>query len=188
MSLDPALVLLIRAIMALLFLWAALHKLDITRFQAVLAAYRVIPLPLVAATSRLVILVEVLLGIGWAMGIMLQAVAVASAVLLGTYAGAMAVNLVRGRDYIDCGCGFGTDQQAEQKISWALVARNTVLLIVAGLATLPVAARDTGLLDGFAVVTGTLALTLLYAAYNQLQVNDNAIRSWRKPARGATPS
>ncbi|GIS18476.1 MAG: hypothetical protein CM15mP120_03920 [Pseudomonadota bacterium] len=72
--------------------------------------------------------------------------------------------MLRGRQHIDCGCGGeGTP------ISWGLVLRNAVLLLIA----LPLSTPDGGftIIMGFLVVlTGALGL-LAYAIVNQMFAN-----------------
>jgi len=73
----------------------------------------------------------------------------------------MAVNLARGRSYIDCGCaGPGRRQPLRPR----LVARNLVLVGVALLAAGPVSSRAWVWMDAFTAGAGALVLLLLYAA------------------------
>ena len=51
--------------------------------------------------------------------------AVGTAALMLVYAMAMAINLLRGRAWIDCGCGGG------ESLSWLLVARNGIFAAAA---------------------------------------------------------
>jgi hypothetical protein len=87
----------------------------------------------------------------------------ASIVLLGLFAAAMAVNLYRGRADIDCGCG---QSFLKQSLSWTLVVRNAVLatLLLPSLAMLdpmPMSAALTGVGAG-------LAFFLLYLLLNTI--------------------
>ena len=123
---------------ALVLARAALHKIaDPGRFEGVLADYRLAPeatlpwlrrgIPLVEAGCALALVVPGSRTLG----------GVAAAGLLLAYALAMAVNLVRGRREIDCGCGG-----APEPLGWGLVARNLGLVLalapaVASAGTLP---------------------------------------------------
>jgi len=85
--------------------------------------------------------------------------AMLAAVVLVVYAAALALNLRRGRNRIDCGClGFG---QAD-RIAWWMVARNLALTALALLAAFPVSSRALVALDGL-TIGGSVALgAILY--------------------------
>jgi hypothetical protein len=87
--------------------------------------------------------------------------AVGAALLLVIYASAVAVNLLRGRDHIDCGC---VGAAGRRPIAWVLVARNGVLSGVALVAALPAAPRPLVWIDAVTLVAAVGALALLYAA------------------------
>ena len=78
----------------------------------------------------------------------------------------VAVNLLRGRQVLDCGCG---GLSGRQPISWWLVARNAVL--TAALLVLLPQAGGFAAIDLASAVAGTLAATLLYGAADQLLAN-----------------
>ncbi|MGQ9364693.1 MauE/DoxX family redox-associated membrane protein [Azospirillum sp. ST 5-10] len=155
----------------LLFARAALHKLwDFTAFTGYVADYRLVPeawsrgAALAAVAAELLAVAALVLPGGQAVG-----TALAIALLLG-YAGAMAVNLRRGRDRIECGCGG-----AVQPIGRGLVLRNLVLSAVAaaGLGGAPFA------LPAAAVVATLLAgctLWIGYALVEQLLANAAYLR------------
>ncbi|MEQ8955232.1 MAG: MauE/DoxX family redox-associated membrane protein, partial [Gammaproteobacteria bacterium] len=107
MLVDPTIAVVLRIAFALLFITAAVSKLDGQRFRALLQAYRLLPESLLGTATRALPVLELALGIGWALGVMSMPVALLSIALLGSYSLAMAVNLLRGNDNIDCGCGFG---------------------------------------------------------------------------------
>jgi len=185
--LDPLLLRIIALGFALLFIPAALHKFSQRlQFSAQLQAYQMLPVALLSMAARALPLFELLLGISWLMSVLLvpiaSATAVASALLLGLYTIGIGVNLLRGRHYIDCGCGLATSvgeraQNDTQNLSYWLVLRNFLLIIAALAAALPATARTLGGLDYFSLLTAVLTLVFLYAAYNQLMSNNNAIRS-----------
>ncbi len=172
MSIDPVIPLIARLGLGWLFLSAAVHKLnDIGDFRVVLATYRVLPEALVGVAAWGIVGVEIAVGIG----ALLQRVEahVAAVVLLLAYAGAMALNLARGRRDIDCGCG-----SAAQPLSLGLVARNAMLALGAAIALLPSVARSLHWFDFVSVVAATLVLGLLYAATNQLLAARARLEEW----------
>jgi hypothetical protein len=124
---DPAIRLLIALCTALLFVSAAIHKLrEPMRFAAALAAYEILPGPLVASVARLLPLVE----LSCAVGVLVEATRYWSAVcaigLLVAYSAAIATNLWRGRAHIDCGCaGF----VGRRPLAGWMVARNAVVAV-----------------------------------------------------------
>jgi methylamine dehydrogenase accessory protein MauD len=135
MSVDPVIATIIRFALGWLFLAAPAHKLrDMADFRSVLATYRILPERLVAVAAWLVVVVEVAIGLGmlW----QFTPAFVVGAALLLVYAGVMAINLLRGRRFIDCGCGGAT-----QPLSIGLVLRNLVLAIAAITALAPSPAR-----------------------------------------------
>jgi hypothetical protein len=164
MTLDPLPGLIVQLGIAWLFVWAAWHKArGFGAFQAILASYRLVPARVIAPVAAGLLLVEALIAIGallrWPMALQ------AAMVVLVLYAGAIAVNLLRGRVLLDCGCGG-----RPQPISWWLVGRNLVLAGAAGLALLPVAERHLMLLDAITVAAAVLVAAALYAAANNLHV------------------
>jgi len=161
-TIDPAIAATLRAALALLFLVAATHKLrDPARFRATLAAYRLVP----AAMAPAVVAAE--LGVAAALvvpGVRVPALAAAAA-LLAVYAGAVAVNLARGRTDLDCGCA---GPAARRPIDGTLVVRNGVVAAAALAGMLPVAARPVGAVDVLTIVGATAALAALWSAADRL--------------------
>ncbi|WP_421846837.1 MauE/DoxX family redox-associated membrane protein [Novosphingobium sp.] len=109
---------------ALVFFQAAIPKFQHRDLLAgVVANYRLLPAGLVGPVARMLPLAEM----GAAVSLLLihhgLGAAPAFALLL-VFAAAMAINLMRGRSQIDCGCGRS---QLRQPLSWLLVARNLVL-------------------------------------------------------------
>lgn len=180
--LDPLIVKAISIGLGLMFLIAAYHKLaEGPEFRATLYDYQVLPVSLVPLASRIIPIVELLLGGSWLVAYYQQSLtAIGSAVLLGIYALAIGINLYRGRIHIDCGCGFGGKTDNEQLITGGLVFRNLVLMSVALTTLLPVVARDLGVADYLTLVAVLLVSTLLFAATNQLIANRASINTWRK--------
>ena len=178
--LDPLVLKLVSIGFGLLFLLAAIHKLTaLQRFRATLTAYQLMPAGLAAPMSILLPVLEALLGAAWLLSFMPAHLAVVSAGLLASYTAGIAVNLLRGRIHIDCGCSMGSHAGRDQQLSWGLVSRNSLLIVAALTATLPANGRTIGLIDYLTLVAGLLAIVLLYGAANQLLSNGAAIGTWR---------
>jgi Methylamine utilisation protein MauE len=79
--------------------------------------------------------------------------AILAAMLLSVYALAMAAVLRAGRNEIECGCGGDG-----QIVSWALVARNAVLVAISASILLQTSARATSWAD---MLIGPVAILLL---------------------------
>lgn len=192
LALDPAVGLALRAVLAVVFAAAAVHKLrDVGAFHAALVGYDLVPSVWVVPLGAGVIAAE----IGIAVALWLPPVAaggaLGGAVLLTLYAAAMGVNLARGRHDIDCGCA---GPAGAQPISRALAGRNLVLAAAAAAAALPISARPLHWIDIATIVAATAALLALYAAVDGLLANAAALRrmedataadhSWGAPAGG----
>jgi hypothetical protein len=166
MTLDPAIGWTVVLVLAGLLGAAAVSKLRaLDAFVGVVHNYRLVPETLERSIAyglpgvELAIAMSVLVPPTRATG------ALAAAVLFALFAGAMAINLMRGRRDIDCGC-FAT--VLRQHLSWPLVLRN---LLLAGLALLIVpgfTARSLGWLDLVSVGGASAALVVLFAATSWL--------------------
>lgn len=174
--LDPSFVLAARAGLALLLLSAAWHKLRAQAlFRATLAEYRLLPAALVRPAALGLTGLE--LGLGLAVLLAGGAAALAgAAALLALYAGAMAVNIARGRSDIDCGC---TGPAARQPLSAWLVARNGVVAGLALAAAGGAAPRALVWLDWLTVALAVAAASLLYLAANRLIANAPQLETLR---------
>jgi Methylamine utilisation protein MauE len=161
---DPIAVGTIVGALALVMFAAAWHKLsEPDVFAGSLAAYRLLPQTLVVPVARLLPIVESALGVG----ILIPATRPAALLLLAglvlVYGLAMAVNLLRGRHDIDCGCGGAT-----HPLSWGLVARNIVLALAAVIASRPTLERSMDWIDALTLVLGVLAFYALYLMADEL--------------------
>lgn len=179
--LDPLVASIVSIGFGLMFLLASVHKLTgFARFRTILRDYRVMPgilVPLVAAT---VPTLEIALGITWLFASEPRMAGIATAILLMLYTSAIALNLLRGRVHISCGCGFGKAARGDEALSWGLVLRNGALLGAAVAATMPQSTRTIGVLDYVVLVAALLCVVLLFTAGNELIRNAAAIRSWRR--------
>ena len=181
--LDPLIVKAISIGLGLMFVIAAYHKLmDSTGFRVTLLEYQVLPEALVGPASRVIPVVELLLGCCWLIPLVaIDLIAWSSASLLAAYACAIAVNLGRGRVHFDCGCGFGGKSNNEQFLSGGLVARNVILVGISLLTLLPVTGRVLATGDYLTLAAALVAGALLFGAANQLMANRAAINTWRRP-------
>lgn len=163
-ELDPVLTLALRACMALLFASAGLHKLgDPIAFRSVLSDYRLLPDSLVTPAAWAAGTGELLLALAFLVPAAGMLPALAATALLTLYSCAIAVNLLRGRHDLDCGCGG-----PPQRLHPGLVARNLVLVAASLLACAPTSARTLGWLDGLSFLGTVACATLLWAASNRL--------------------
>lgn len=106
-------------------------------FEAVLADYRLVPRSLLRWAAVAIACCEGALAGVWLVTPWLPATTIiagfGTALLMTVYGGAITLNLLRGRSWIDCGCGGGG------QLSWILVVRN---LVLTGFALLPLAIID----------------------------------------------
>ena len=122
---DPVPVAIAAAATAIVLLVGAAQKLrDLMLFEAAIEGYELAPsflvkpltvmLPVAEAAAGLLLLFPSVRAAGGALALAVIALVTA----------AVAVNLLRGRTDVSCGCGGVED---EQTLSWALVARNVAL-------------------------------------------------------------
>jgi len=163
--LDPAPRLAVRAALGLLFAWAAAHKLrDMEGLRAALEGYDLLPRRWLGAAARLLVAVEV--GVSAALWVGNGArPAYAAAALLTLYAGAIVLNLLRGRRDIDCGCAAAA---RHQPLSVGLACRNGVLIAAALASALPARPRGLTPIDALTIGASVVTLVLLYAAVDGL--------------------
>jgi hypothetical protein len=113
-----------RFVLAFVFLTASVPKLLArSSFERAVANYALLPSSLVRPIAAWLPRLELLCAIALLFGIAIMPVAGSAAAMLGGFAFAVAVNLVRGRE-IDCGCnGSVTPRQ----ISWGLAVGDLAL-------------------------------------------------------------
>lgn len=153
-----------RTAVGLVFILAATQKAMHWRIlSGVIANYRLLPRWAVWPAAALLPPAEMILAILLLSARFRPWPALAAIVLLALFAAAMAINIGRGRDHIDCGCG---ESFLRQSLSWTLVTRNGLLavLLVPSLAmTAPMSMALA--LSG---VAAGLSLFLLYLLLNVL--------------------
>ena len=155
---DPLTVLVLSASLALLFFTAAKHKLHSPgRFRAQLAAYELVPSAILPSLARAIPLAEMAVFFLILMPFTRTWAAVLASGLLTSYTVAMAMNMLRGRDDIDCGCGG-----QQQILSYWLLLRNAVLII--GCLLLIIPSTDRALVWADFILL-TLMLAVLCCAY-----------------------
>jgi uncharacterized membrane protein YphA (DoxX/SURF4 family) len=164
--LDPAVGSLLVACFATLFATAGIHKLrDLARFDEVFTAYALLPRVGGLRTALLVPLLELAVALGLLGGISRGYAAAAGVALLIAYAGAIAVNLMRGRWDLDCGCG---GPNGERKIAPWMVFRNVALAAVLTSILLPWNARPLTATDALTIGCGLVSASLLYLCLDRL--------------------
>lgn len=179
---DPLIVKALSVALGLMLAGAAWHKLSsLSEFRAVLADYQLLPSFVVAPAALLIPASEILLGLAWLAGFARGIVAPLTAAMFAVYAIAIAINLLRGRLHISCGCGLGGASSENQPLSWVLVVRNAVLVMLALLPLLTESERSFGWFDWLTFIATVLTSALLYLGASQLLQNGSAIRSWRNP-------
>jgi hypothetical protein len=167
--LDPVIDIAFRGAFAALLLSAAWHKLrDPIAFWQAVSGYKLLPQAFEKPVSRIIPFAEIAIALSLFLFSASALPALTALSLWIVYGGAIALNLLRGREELDCGCGgIGADQ----KIHWGLVVRNGVLAITTGFLLLSATDRALGWFDfataGFAV----LFLLLIYATAEHLLRN-----------------
>ena len=159
---------------ALIFVRAAWHKLsEFTEFTGFVADYKVMPEKLVLPASVAIVAAEVLVvALQFIPGGHMLGLALAAA-MLSLYAGVMTINIRRGRTFIECGCGG-----AVQPLSWSLITRNAVLVLVALSAIVagPYALDAIGAV--IAIISGVAIWTVFLLA-EQIIANSSIARATR---------
>lgn len=169
LALDPVLARTCGAALAVILLLGAWQKLrDLAVFEASVELYRLLPERMVPLFARLFPLAEAVAGAALLFEASRNAGFVLGLAVLGAATLAVAINVARGHTDIDCGCGGA---EGHTRLSWALVARNTVLLTLLTLGAQPGSERALVWIDYLSVAGGTLMLITLYAAANQLLAN-----------------
>ncbi len=166
--LDPVVTRAFASTLAIILLAGGWQKLrDPQLFRAAVENYRLLPEPMAAPAAWLLPIVEVLSGVLLLFPETCAAGSLLAVALLLVVTGAVAINLLRGRREIDCGCGG----LSSQPLSWVLVARNLVLALFAWPAAQQGMGRSLFLGDYVTLAGAVLALVGLYVCTNQLLSN-----------------
>lgn len=117
-----------RLMLGVVFLYSAWGKFaDVTGFARGLSAYQLLPVWAILPLTWLLPFLELFLALAFLVGWALPIVSLVAILLLIIFIAAIAINLRRGRT-ISCNCHGSA---AQTPISWGLVARNGLLLILA---------------------------------------------------------
>jgi hypothetical protein len=167
MPLDPTLALAGALLLAAVFGSAGPAKLMARdAFVGVVANYRLLPDRLVTPFALALPCLEIAVALGLLLPTTRSVAALLAAALLLLFALAMAVNLLRGRRDIDCGCAIG---RLRERIGWPLVTRNLLLTLVALVLTWgQPAPRALEWLDFVSIAAALACLLLLHAAAGRL--------------------
>lgn len=158
---EPLFLWSLRVFLAALFATAAISKLTaMEEFYGVVRNFRLLPDALARPVALALPPVELAVAAGLIVPALALPAALGAAALLAAFGIAIAVNVLRGRTQIDCGC-FRDGMR--QGINWRMVGRNAALTALAlGLAALLPGAPAGGPVD---IATGALAGTVLALLY-----------------------
>ncbi|ODT47716.1 MauE/DoxX family redox-associated membrane protein [Devosia sp. 63-57] len=159
---------------SLIFARAAWHKLsEFTEFTGFVADYQLLPERLVVPASWAIVTAETAsVALQLVPGGRLLGLGIAVMMLLA-YAGAMAVNIRRGRTAIECGCGG-----AVQPLSWSLVVRNAILATM-GLVAIAMPLGPMSAPDAIAAIGAGFALWVGFLLIEQILSNASIARLTR---------
>jgi hypothetical protein len=166
MGIDPVFGALTALSFAVLFASAAAHKWrNLRGFEEAFAAYALLPQISKLRLTWLVPLSETAVAVGLLARATRAGSAIAGALLLLGYAGAIALNLQRGRRDIACGCG-GPDQR--RPIAGWMAWRNLALALLLGIAVCPWSSRAITPMDAATIAFGVAAATAIYLCFDRL--------------------
>ena len=178
---DPLLSQIVAYGFGLLFISSAWNKLsDIDQFSLILKDYQLLTIMPFKLLAIMIATFELVLGCSWLLGYNTSMIGWCTAGILILYTLAITVNLVRGRVYIDCGCGFNnTLGDNSHLLSPILVVRNFILIVMVFFTLLPTSERVFVFLDYMVIFAALLTIILLYVGSVQLIQNRSAINTWR---------
>lgn len=153
----------------LVLITGAFDKLrDWNAFRAAVADYRLLPSALVGTVALALPLAEAIAGAALLVDGSRIVGAWVGVAVIGLATAGVAANVARGRTHIDCGCG---GVEGRQRLSWALVARNVVLVALLALGTQVAVPAMAGFAGGATLVIAALAFFALFAAASQIVAN-----------------
>ncbi|HMK84629.1 MAG TPA: MauE/DoxX family redox-associated membrane protein [Steroidobacteraceae bacterium] len=157
---DPFLNWTLALSLAALFFAAVVEKVLAWReWPGVVRGYRLLPDRLADSAAALVLVAEMLAAAMLLWTRTRPAGGLSAAALLLLFAGALAINIRRGRTHIDCGC-FG--RALRQSLAPWMVHRNLITALLALTLLLPVRPRALTVLDWIACAGCALSLAFLY--------------------------
>jgi len=174
LMIDPVILSSLIGAFTLLLALSAYAKLnDLAAFQSMLENYQLMPPSATARLSKLIFAAE-----GLAAALLLTPAyvygLVITAALLFAYTVGIAINLVRGRTHIDCGC-LGSHGEG---ISQYHVLRNLALLACLATCLLPVASRELIWVDYATIIAFVAASCVAYITANLLIAHVGQHRLW----------
>jgi uncharacterized membrane protein len=158
---------------------AAIKFVDFPEFRGALENYRIVPEELSLPAAMLVPVSELACAIGLLLPRYHLAAAMLLIFLLAIFTAAIGINMVRGRLYIDCGC-FGP--MLRQPLSYWLLIRNVVLMLLGAVVMLANDARAMTTLDVVTIALGASTLVFLYGSANYLLANAPASNKMKRLA------
>ena len=171
---DPVIFVSINIAFVLLFLASVIGKYrDFEVFQALLANYQLVPVAASGWAAKAVVAAETGVVLFFLTPLYSYGLILAASILC-VYAVAIAINVLRGRTHIDCGC-LGSEGHG---ISGLLVARNVVLLAFLALCLLPHAQRALIWLDYATIGAFVVCSVLAYLTANRLIEQTTQQRLW----------
>jgi uncharacterized membrane protein len=172
---HPILALSLSLFLAVILLSAASHKLRARdRFARQLADYALLPESTIGWVARLLPALEVLVGVALLVPALRTVGAIAAALMLVLYSAAIAINLLRGRRDIDCGC---SGPGLERPLGAPLIVRNAVLLGMAALVALPASHAALHGFGLFLIAACVATGLMLYTATEGLLANQPRLDS-----------
>jgi Methylamine utilisation protein MauE len=172
---DPTLGLVLMLSLSALLIGAGIHKLrNIAWFDELFLQYRLLPSRTrQLKLQRVLPYLEIAVGASLLVADLRPYAAMAAAVLLLTYASAIAINLRRGRRDLECGCG--AYDHARPIAQW-MVWRNVGIAMLASVGVVSWSDRPLQLIDCVTIGCGCVVIALLYRSFERL-VGDIAGRS-----------
>jgi uncharacterized membrane protein YphA (DoxX/SURF4 family) len=123
-KLQPYLIILIRILLGAIFIYASYDKiLDPGKFARDIANYHIVPFGLENIIALIIPWLELLIGIGLIIGVMVDGAALISGGLLALFIVLIAQAILRGFD-IECGCAL----KEGQLVGWDKILENLVFL------------------------------------------------------------
>jgi uncharacterized membrane protein len=152
----------------------ALKFYDLETFRGAVTNYRLIPEWLATPFAWVAPVLESAAALGLLLSPIRAPAALMLIALLGVFTGAIAINLMRGRTDIDCGC---FSPALRQRLSWWLLLRNGALFILLAIALTRLAPRPMDFLDLATAAMAAATVVVLYTAANYLIANAPGLRA-----------
>lgn len=160
------------AFTAILYARASLHKLfDLTAFSGFVEDYQLAPRAWSKSIAVALALLETTIVAALVAPMTRPFGLLIGAALLAVYAGAMAINIRRGRSYVECGCGGPV-----QPINGATLMRNGALMAMA-LLGLVAPGNGLGAAEAFTVIAGGATLFIGFLLVEQMIANASHLKT-----------